>query len=231
MIVAEAKFLGDRDWQGAYSSYLEAIRLNPSSSEARGAFARFLSAAGRPTEAVEQARQSVEVNPLAANARQTLALMLYYARAYPEALSHAAEALMLNPSYPATLSVQARTLAELRRYDEALATLQRLRELADSPAAMAETGRVLALSGRGPEAVEILEALPAAIGPDGVVQSEDPAFLLIALGRRDEALALLQLAVDQRSSRMLWLRVDPRVDPVREDPRFQGLLGGVGGLD
>ena len=118
--------------------------------------------------------EAVEVSPLAANAWQTLALMLYYAREYPEALSRAADALALNPNYPATLIVQARTLVELQRYDEALATLQRLRELADGPAAMAEVGRVLALSGRRQEAEHILDELPAAIGPDGVVQSEDP---------------------------------------------------------
>jgi eukaryotic-like serine/threonine-protein kinase len=231
MIVADAKFLADRDWRGAYDSFTEAIRLNASLGQVRGTFARFLAAAGRTTEAVEHARHGVEVDPLAASTRQTLALMLYYARAYPEALTHAADALALNPAYPATLIVQARTLAQLQRYDEALATLQQLRELADSPAAMAETGRVLALSGRRREAEDVLEGLPAAIGPDGVVQSEDPAFVLLALGRRDEALTLLQEAVNQDSSRMLWLRVDPRVDSVRSDARFQALLDRIGGLD
>jgi tetratricopeptide (TPR) repeat protein len=168
---------------------------------------------------------------MAANAWQTLALILYYAREYPEALSRAADSLALNPNYPAALIVQARTLAQLQRYDEALATLQRLRELADGPAMLAEVGRVFALSGRRQDAEDILNQLPAAIGPDGVVQSEDPAFILIALGRRDEALTLLQEAVNQGSSRILWLRVDPRVDPLRADPRFQALLDRIGGLD
>jgi len=36
--------------------------------------------------------------------------------------------------------------------------------------------------------------------------------------------------VDQHSSRILWLRVDPRVDSVRQDPRFQALLTRIGGL-
>jgi len=157
--------------------------------------------------------------------------MLYYARAYPDALSHAADTLALNASYPAALIVQARTLAELKRYDEALDTLKRLRAIADSPAALAEVGRVSALAGRQQEAVEILGALPAAIGPGGVVQSEDPAFVLLALGRHDEALALLEEAVNQQSSRLLWLRVDPRVDSVRSDPRFEALLSRIGGLD
>jgi tetratricopeptide (TPR) repeat protein len=129
------------------------------------------------------------------------------------------------------LIVQARTFAELQRYDEALATLQRLRALADSPAALAETGRVLALSGRRQDAEDILNRLPAAVGPDGVVQSEDSAFILIALGRHDEALGLLEEAVSQGSFRVLWLKVDPRVEPVRADPRFQALLARIGGLD
>lgn len=231
MIVADAKFLGDRDWQGAYESFTEAVRVSPSFSLARGVFARFLSAAGRTAEAVEQARRGVEVSPLAANARQTLALMLYYARDYAEALANAEQAFTLNPSYTASLIVKARTLAELQRYDEALATLQQLRTMADTPAALAETGRVLALSGRTEEAQDVLDELPAAIGPDGVVQSEDPAFILLALGRHDEALALLDEAVNQGSSRVLWLRADPRVDAVRSDPRFQALLDRIGGLD
>lgn len=231
MIVADAKFQGDRDWRGAYESFTEATRLSASDSLVRNVFARFLSAAGRTADAVEQARRGVEVSPLAANAHQTLSLMLYYARAYPEALSRAADALALNPNYPAALIVQARTLVELQRYDEALATLVRLRTLADSPATMAEVGRVLALSGRRQDAEQIIDDLPGAVGSDGVLQSEDPAFILIALGRRDEALTLLQEAVAQRSSRVLWLRVDPRVDPVREDPRFKALLAQIGGLD
>ena len=100
MIVADAKFLGDRDWRGAYEQLHGGDPAQCQSGLVRNVFARFLSAAGRTTEAVEQARRGVEVNPLAANAWQTLALMLYYARAYPEALSRAADASTLNPTIP-----------------------------------------------------------------------------------------------------------------------------------
>jgi TolB-like protein/Flp pilus assembly protein TadD len=231
MIVADAKFLVDRDWSGAYDSFNEAVRLSSSFALARGVFARFLAAAGRTEEAVEQARRGVEVSPLAPNARQTLALMLYYAGDYEAALAASEQALALNPTFPASLTVKGRTLAELGRYDEALATLQLLRSTADSPSAMADTGRILALSGRTQEAQAVLEQLQAAIGADGTTQSEEPAFILLALGRRDEAMALLEDAVNEGSTRVLWLREDPRVDTLRSEPRFQALLDRIGGLN
>jgi tetratricopeptide (TPR) repeat protein len=141
------------------------------------------------------------------------------------------QALALNPAFPASLIVKARTLAELRRYDEALATLELLRSAADSPSALADTGRILALSGHPEEAEAILDRWPAAIGPGGIAQPEEPAFILLALGRRDEALALFEEAVNEGSSRVLWLREDPRADAVRAEPRFQALLDRIGGLD
>ena len=57
------------------------------------------------------------------------------------------------------------------------------------------------------------------------------AYILAALGRRDEALTRLEQAVDEHSSRILWLRVDPRVDSLRRHPRFTTLLARIGWLD
>ena len=130
MIVADAKFLGDCDWQGAYESFTEAVQLQPQLEPGARRLRDPVSRWTACTEAVEQARRGVESDPLAITTRQTLALMLYYARAYPDALSHAADTLALNASYPAALIVQADTLAELKRYDEALDTLKRLRAIA-----------------------------------------------------------------------------------------------------
>jgi hypothetical protein len=36
---------------------------------------------------------------------------------------------------------------------------------------------------------------------------------------------LLDEAVDEHASRLLWLSVDPRVDALRDDPRFVSLMG------
>ena len=77
----------------------------------------------------------------------------------------------------------------------------------------------------------MLEQLSGAVGADGFPQSEDAAYILAALGRSDEALTRLERAVDVHSSRMLWLRVDPRVDSLRGHPRFTALLARIGGLN
>ena len=56
------------------------------------------------------------------------------------------------------------------------------------------------------------------------------AYLLAALGRRDDALTWFERAVDERVSRMLFLRGDQRVEMLKGEPRFEALLSRIGGL-
>jgi hypothetical protein len=50
----------------------------------------------------------------------------------------------------------------------------------------------------------------------------------VALGDADRAFSLLQRACDEREPALLWAQVDPRLDPVRTDPRFQQLVARIG---
>ena len=54
------------------------------------------------------------------------------------------------------------------------------------------------------------------------------AIVHTALGETDEAFARLEEAYAMRSEALVWLKVDPRLDPLRSDPRFIGLLQRVG---
>jgi len=190
-----------------------------------------LSAAGRTTAAIEQARRGVLSDPRSAAMRGTLALMLFYGRQYAEALQRSNEAIALEPSAYTHQTVRARTLAALSRYDEAIQAMQQAAETSSLPTLWSEVAQYHARAGRTTEALAILANLPSIVGADGVTQSEDASFIFAALGRNEEALQGLERAVDARSPRILWLRVDPRVDALRQDPRFATLLTRIGGLD
>ncbi|MGH9383009.1 MAG: protein kinase domain-containing protein [Vicinamibacterales bacterium] len=228
--LAQLRFVYDWDWRGARDGFERAIQISPNNSFARDRYARLLAAAGRTAEAVVQARQGVQTDPVSADMRRTLALMLFYQRQYAEALQRIDEALTLEPSFTASNIVRARTLAALTRYDEAILSLRHAGALLTLPPVIAEVGRIHARAGRIDDAWAILRQLPGTVMPDGFAQSEEAAYLLAALGRTDEALARLERAVNERSLFVLFLRVDPRVDSLRQDPRFTVLLTRIGGL-
>jgi hypothetical protein len=54
------------------------------------------------------------------------------------------------------------------------------------------------------------------------------ALIYIGLGENDRAIDLLEKAYDERVERLVWLRADPRFDPLRLDPRFNDLLTRMG---
>ena len=231
--LADARFKFDWDWRGARASYERAVTLNSNLGFGHEQYAQFLAAAGRVDDAVSHARRAAQTDPVSGGVRRTLALMLFYQRTYPEALIRVEEAGNFEPAegVPGTMVVRGRTLAALNRYTEAIQTIERARKLSGDVALLAEVGRMQAAAGRPAEALAVLQQLRAVTGPADLPHPQDAAYILVALGRLDEALTYLERAVDNRSTRILWLRVDPRVDQLRSLPRFGALLARIGGLD
>ena len=165
-------------------------------------------------------RRDAESLPIHCHAAMKIqvAVALYYQKHYQQALEKASEALTLNADFATAHVIRARALSGLGRAEEAIAEIQRSYELTKDPAALAEVGRILAQAGRTAEAESILSRITAA-GIDNVGASLGEAYIEAALGRRQEAIVSLARAVQQRSSRVLWMRVDPRVDSLANQLR------------
>ena len=228
--LADVLFKFDWKWGEADAHYRQAIDANGSSSFARGQYAQFLNAAGLLEEAERQARRGELADPLSAGMKINTAVVLYYQKHYQQALEKASEALTLDADMATAHVMRARALSGLGQAEGAVAEIQRSYELTKDPAALAELGRILAQAGRTAEAESILSGIKAT-GSDTGGASLGEAYIEAALGRRHEAIVSLARAVQQRSSRILWIRVDPRVDSLRTTPEFQNLLREIGGLE
>jgi tetratricopeptide (TPR) repeat protein len=159
--------------------------------------------------------------------KNTVAMMLFYLRRYETAVAKATESVEIAPGRPGGYFIRGRARAALEQFTDALTDLNQAAALANDAAYLAEMGRVLANAGRTREAEDTLRQLTER---PGKVAPQDVAYVQAALGRYQEALRGLSEAVDQRSSRILWLRVDPRADPLRQTPGFQALIARIGGL-
>ena len=227
--LADTVFKFDWNWAEADAHYREAVRLNPSSSFVRGQYAQFLYAAGRLDDAEGHARRGELADPLSPEMKVIVAVGLYYKRQYPQSLEKVAEALSLDQGLATAHGMRARSLSALGRFDEAIEEIQKSFDLTKDPAILAEQGRILAEAGRSSEAEEIYGRVQT-LDTRGAVASLNHAYIEAALGRRDDALRSLARAVAERTPRVLWMRVDPRVDSLRKSVEFQRLLDQIGGL-
>ena len=117
-------------------------------------------------------------------------------------------------------------LAELERgrHEEAIDHLrQTVRLTAENPARLAELGYAYGRAGRAEDAARVLAQLEG-LAHRRRVSSADLALVELGLGHRDAALDLLDKAYSERSCLFLNMRLDPRLDSLRGEPRFQRLL-------
>jgi tetratricopeptide (TPR) repeat protein len=230
-VLADLKFYYDWDWDGAEAGYQKAIDLNPSSDRAHSQYARFLIARGRSGEAIAEAERAVMLDPLSPGAASTHALMLYYTRDYDRALAEASHALQLNPGSPGIYFVLSRIHSARGAIDDAIAANERAVSLAGR-AATGWRAHMVVLQARAGQ-TEVARASLRLLTKEITAQHErlgpgQLAYIQIALGEREAALQQLERAAEERDSDLLWLAVDPRVDPLRQEPRFQSLLKTLG---
>ena len=224
LAVADVRFRLQRDWSAADEAYRHALELNPSSTDARGQYARFLAASGRTADAMRVALDAYETDPLSIDLHSVVGMMLYYDRQFDRAIAHFRSRLQ-EPS-PRSHFGLGRAASAAGRHEEAIPALRRALEISGGdPSFKAELGRALAAAGDVGGARAVLQDLEGRRQANReYIAPHDLAYVYIALAQPDTAFDLMNQALDEQASRLLFLAVDPRMDPVRGDPRFTALI-------
>jgi tetratricopeptide (TPR) repeat protein len=213
----------DWDWAGAEREFKRAIQLNSGSVESHSGYGWYLLAMKRFDESLTELKRTQELDPLSPQVYSDLGMGLHYARQCDRAIEQLRTAIEFDPASfwaHAHLGMAYEQKGEL---DKAMAEFRRARELNDIPWTRAYLGHAYALAGHRAEALKVV----AGLKEDSkrlVVAPYDVALVYAGLGDKDQALAWLEKAYQARSWFMAWVQVDPRLDGLRSDPRFQDLL-------
>jgi tetratricopeptide (TPR) repeat protein len=222
--LADLQVEKDRDWTRAEATFRKAIELSPSSEYARIRFAMMLAGRGRTSEAVTQILEAQSLNPRSSSLRGYAGAALHYAGRYPEAVRMFEGTLQLDSQYSAAWIGLCKAHTALGRFVQAVDACEQVRKLGATEPTFVESQlvQVYADAGRATDARRHLSRLERLYkdAPNG-----DTAFWLalahVSLGEKDAAFKWLDEAIAQRSSRLLYARVDSRLDPIRDDPRYR----------
>ncbi|HEX6623721.1 MAG TPA: tetratricopeptide repeat protein, partial [Pyrinomonadaceae bacterium] len=214
----------DRDWPRAEAEFRRAIELKPDNPVARRWHALNLSAMGRHGEAVAEIRRAQVVSPRSPVIATAVAIVLFYAQRYDEAVEQCLRALEIDPGSLATHIVLRWSYEAQGMCEEALAIFEQEAAYAgDTPTTRTKHAHVLAACGRADEARAILRGIIERREEQWVTAYEI-AVVYSLLGERDEAFAWLARAEEEHAVGLTYIRVDPRINELRSDPRFVELL-------
>jgi DNA-binding winged helix-turn-helix (wHTH) protein/TolB-like protein len=219
------RILNDFDWDfaGAEREYKRAIELNPNDTMARQYYGRLLSCLGRREESLEEFRAALDVDPLSLSVNWFSGINLYYARSYDEAITQLEKTLELDTNFPGATGTLGDVYYSKGEYAAAVEQQAKVRELLGEQ-----------------QNADLIRASFASGGRDGYLRlmtSQNsplkPGLYYLArahadLGEKDKAFAVLNKAYDNRDFSLTALKGDPRLDPLRDDPRFNDLVNRVG---
>jgi len=214
------------EWTDAEASFKRAIALSPSYATAHHWYANYLAHLGRLDEAMREIKRAQELDPLSVSISCAVGEILNLQRRYDEAVRQLRTALRIDPTFSLTQTILAETYAAKGDHEQAIAEIQDTTALP-----MGERRTLLAyfhaLAGRKDQALTLLSELSADQSRQKV-RPVDMAAVYVALGRNDEAFVWLQRAYADRPISLAYLKVDPRFDPLRVDPRFAQLVRSLG---
>jgi len=227
-IAAGLKHIYEWDWQGAGLEYRRAIELDPSYAPAHQWYAQYLCELGRFEECIAEAERAHALDPIYVIAGADVGMRLYWARRYHDAIEPLQKTLEFAPDFRIAHRFLGQVYEESQMYKEALGEFHKAVELSqDAPIDLAALGHAYAISGDRTSALIVLQRLKR-LGKRRYVSSYDLALVYVGLGEKHRALELLEGAFQERSSWMVHLNVDPRLDSLRDEPRFKDLLRLVG---
>ncbi len=217
-------FQYDWDWQGAEKELKLAVELNPNYAPAHQFFADYLKAMGRFDEALAEMGRAQALDPLSLVINTGVGHVLYLSRHYDRAIEQYRSVVKLDPTFLQARLWFGRPYLQKGMYREAIAELEEAVKIsASSTMSLAMLGQAYAAAGRRSEMEEILAKLLDR-SKHQYVPSYWIALLFVGQGDKEQAFAWLERAFHERSSWLVWSKVEPRFDVLRSDSRFKALL-------
>jgi len=213
-----------RDWLNAEREYKRAIELNPSYATAHHWYAVYLAAMGRFDEARAEIARARELDPFSLIISEAAGWPFYLARQYDQAIEQYQRTLQMDANFPPTYHDLGRAYLYKGMFEEAIRVHLKLDRLSGGhPTARAELAHTFALAGKKSAALKILKEL-IQLSKRRYVSPYDIARIYVAVGEKDQAFAWLDTAYKEKNNSLIDLKVDPDLDPVRSEPRFQELI-------
>jgi DNA-binding winged helix-turn-helix (wHTH) protein/TolB-like protein/Tfp pilus assembly protein PilF len=215
------------DWAKAEYHYKRAIELNTNFATAHHWYAIFLAEIGRGQEALAEIKQAQSLDPVSLIIGADAGMVLYLARDYDQALEQCRATLDMDPNYFRARMWLGCAYEQKAMYREAIAEYETARLLDDSPYVVEWLARAYALAGNTNEGNRLADEL-IVLSSHVYVDSYYLASVYAALGKKQEAIALLERACRERSCWLSRLRVDPIFDTLRSTPGFEGVSISIG---
>ncbi|HVO74661.1 MAG TPA: protein kinase [Ignavibacteriaceae bacterium] len=226
--LASLLMLHEWDWKNSFHEFQTAIKLNPNYSTAHHWFAEWFLFNGRFDEAIKEISVAVELEPLSPAILKDKGMAFYYARRYDDAIEFAGKALELDPEFGSAHRLLSLAYQEKGLLNEAIKENQLWNDFThndlDASVALA---RCYALAGKKEEAADLIKKIDVENLKNGNL-FRTIAIVYIALGRKESAIKYLKKAVGEKAESMCMIKIDPKLEPVHNEPRFKLLLEKIG---
>ena len=210
-----------QDFVGAAAEYEKALTLSPGDARVYRTSAVYIAVMGRFYEAIARARHAVELDPLDAVSQADLGTVYRWARRYPEAIESYNRAVELDSSLSSESTGRGTAYYLLGNYEAA-------RSACDIPTPGWQNYTCLALVyeklGRHADAQASLALLQKSYGETAAYQYGE---IFAQWGDIPRALSALERAVVLHDGGLTFTKVDPMLDPIRNEPRFKAVLAGL----
>jgi serine/threonine protein kinase/tetratricopeptide (TPR) repeat protein len=221
-------WLHDWQWQEAEAEFKRSMALSPAHPTASHWFAEFLMTVGRHEEAIARMKSSQELDPLSLIISVAIGWTFYHARRYDDAIEQLRRTVELDPHYPITYWILGLLFRKMGSYELAIAEGEKGVKLSGGSYLMrAALAQTLATAGRRNEAIQVLDDLTK-LATQKYVAPYFFAGIHLGLGENDRAIECLEKSYEEHSHWLLYLHLDPSMDALRSNPRFQDLLQRIG---